>query len=198
MRIPFFSSKKNLIFLVFFLICSPFTIHASSPQNAIMFNAMGLASGNYGPEYEIALSDHFGLGIRANLVLDWEWKGGKNDEPGDDYDWIYKVNGYGAGISARLYPFGHAPRGLHIGPRFDFIGFNGTYEDRAHNEEPCDTNLSLGTAHLELGYKFIIGNAVVIGLFGDAGYAFAEAPDASSLLALLYIVGGGIYVGCAF
>ncbi|MCD4812528.1 hypothetical protein K8S19_02360 [bacterium] len=194
-------SRKTL-FLSFFLAFVIFSVishtaSASQLKNNLMVNLLGVATGNYGPEYEIALGNHFGLGIRANIIPIWEAKGGKSSSD-DDYDWIYSVSGYGAGISGRFYPFGAAPKGFHLGPRFDFIGFSGTYEDRAHNEAPVDTNVLIGTAHLEAGYKFIIAQRVVLGLFVNGGYVTAQAPDASELLALAYIVGGGIYLGIAF
>ncbi|MBN1595358.1 hypothetical protein JW933_05465 [candidate division FCPU426 bacterium] len=150
-------------------------------------------------EYERAFTSSMGLAIRSNIVSDWEWKGGKNEnEAGDDYDWIYSVDGYGAGLSARFYPWGKAPEGFHIGPRCDYISFYGTYEDRARNRETVDTSMTLGTAHFEIGYKDVLGGFLVMGTFVDFGYAFARSVDASSLLALTYIFGGGIYIGAAF
>jgi hypothetical protein len=196
--------KKHILIttLVSFILLSPAFTHiatAESLKNQIMINPLALSLNNFCPEYEFALSTHFGLGLRANLVLDWEFTSGKNkNDPDDDYDWIYKINGYGVGVSARMYPGGNAPEGFYLGPRADFIGFQGTYEDRANNNDPVDSSLMLGTAHLEIGYKFTISNTVVLGFFGDAGYAFAQAKDASVLLTLLYIVGGGVYVGYAF
>jgi len=191
---------QNMVFiLLLFTLLFPLYAFGASPRNVIMVNPMALVGSNICPEYEIALDNNFGLGVRADIVVNWEWKGGKDSsDSSDDYDWIYSVDGYGMGLSARFYPGGKAPVGFYIGPRVDFIAFNGTYEDRAHNQDPVDTNLTLGTTHLEIGYKFIFGDTVALGLFADGGYAFAEAPSASSLLALTYIIGGGIYLGIAF
>ena len=159
---------------------------------------MALAGSNISVEYERSITANLSMGLRGNFVSNFKLTGGKSDDEGDDYDWIYSVNGIGGGISLRLYPYGPAPSGFYLGPRMDFIQYSGTYEDKVHNKPPVDTRLSLGTVHGELGYKFLIARAVVIGAFIDAGYAFAEATDASSLLALMYLFGGGLYLGIAF
>jgi hypothetical protein len=171
-------------------------------RNAVMLQPAGLAvgSGHVSLEYERALGNYFGIAGRYTNISHFLWQGGKNNTPGDDYDWIYDLNGFGAGLSARYYPAGNAPAGFNMGFRTDFLHYTGTYEDRAHNRAAVNANVDISLFHLEFGYKIIIAHAFVIGPFLDAGYPIVSGTDSGANLlgALSFIFGGGLYLGWAF
>ncbi|MEW6517675.1 MAG: hypothetical protein AB1439_12315 [candidate division FCPU426 bacterium] len=146
------------------------------------------------------MGEQFGLAGRLTGISHFLMRGGKTDEAGDDYDWIYDLNGVGVGVSARWYPGGNAPAGFNLGLRMDYNHYVGTYEDRAHNEAPVDARVSAFLIHGELGYKFIIANTIVIAPFLDAGLPLISgADDGANLMTLFtFIAGGGLYIGWAF
>ena len=187
------------IFALLASACLAAAARGETPDNVLMVQPMALALNTASLEYERTLTDVIGLGIRVNGVDGWDFGGGKDhDDPEDDYDWRYDVSGFGVGLSPRFYLAGDAPRGLYLGPRFDVLFLAGDYEDRAHGEPVEKTHFSIHTAHVEAGYKFIFGDAFAFGLFADAGYAGSDAENASGLLGLFYLVGGGVYLGWAF
>jgi hypothetical protein len=188
----------SLVLILLLLAASHLTAMAESEgQYCIMLQPLALVSNDISPEIEFPLGSHFGLGIRANAVVNWEIKGGKSNSS-DDWDWIYRYNGGGLGLSGRFYPGGRGPKGFYLGPRLDYVSCQGTYEDRVHNKAAVDTTLTITIAHLELGYKWLIKDTIVLGLFGDGGYGAVKSDGEASLASLFALIGGGVYVGWAF
>ncbi len=168
-------------------------------KDAVMWLPTGLVSTSAMFEYERGFGNYMGLGLRGTLTPRWEWKGGKSGDD-DDYDWIYQLKGGGVGVSARFYPWGNAPQGFHIGPRADFLTFQGTYEDRAKNLPAKDVAIQISTLHLETGYKFAIRDRFIISPFVDAGVPFTKSDDSGArlLATMAYVIGGGVYLGWCF
>lgn len=172
-------------------------------RSALMLQPMGFLSGagHMSLEYEIGLNDYFGVAGRLTAISHFLMRGGKdNSDPGDDYDWIYDQNGFGVGFSGRYYPGGNAPEGFYYGLRLDLNRYFGTYENRAHNLAPVDTSLTATLIHAEIGYKFVIAHAVIVGPFFDIGLPVVAGTDTNFDVATIvsFIVGGGLYIGWAF
>lgn len=166
--------------------------------HVVMVQPMALASNTLSLEYEVPLAGHFGLGMRLNALANWEIKGGMNSNPGDEWDYIYKFNGAGFGLSGRFYPGGQAPKGFYLGPRLDYVSAQGTYEDKANNQAPVASTLTVTIAHLEIGYKWLIKDVFALGLFADGGYGNVKSDGKDSLASIFAIIGGGVYLGWAF
>jgi hypothetical protein len=145
------------------------------------------------------LGDHWALALRGTSTNHWRWEGGKNGA-NDDYDWIYDLNGLGLGLSARFYPGGNSPQGYFVGPRIDYLAYQGTYEDRAQGRAPVDVKLQVTTVHVETGYQFIFKERFVFAPFIDAGWPRVRSSDSGAALAgiVTFIIGGGFYLGWAF
>jgi hypothetical protein len=200
MQISRFLSRTGFLLALGLMFFPEMTRAKDFPHpNAIMFLPTGLASSSYIFEYERGLGDYWGLALRGTGTSHWLWQGGKTGAD-DDYDWIYTLKGAGAGLSARIYPWGNAPQGYFVGPRVDFLKFQGTYEDRAKNRPQEDIELQVTTLHLETGFKFLIAERFILSPFVDAGVPLVKGSDSGAELAMVvsFIVGGGIYVGWVF